>query len=300
MTRIPILFLLLIGAGLLPVYAQETPSIKVELDKKTILLGEPLQLRIEARYPVGQAGIFQMPDSLKGFEKLGDPVLDSGTADGMRTLKLLYRLTSFDSGHQVIPVFRIGEQAKTDTIGVDVVFASFNPEQPYHDIKDVADLPVAKRKTIWWIAGGALLLLMLLLYFLLRKKKPLPVPVAAPPADAYAAALRALDELERKRPASRDFYAGLTDIFRLYIDRRCGIRSLQDTTADLLRQLQKTGLPGPAYDHLSQVLLLADFVKFAKYEPVPDENGQSVAVIRQTLKEMERNYSEVNPTKISS
>lgn len=300
MTRLPLLILLLTGAGWLRVLSQEAPAIRAELDKKTILLGEPLQLRIEARYPEGQAGIFNWPDSLTGFEYLGEPVMDSSTVNGIRTLKLLYRLTSFDSGHQLIPAFRLGGLAATDTIGVDVLFSDFNPEQPYHDIKDVADVKPPKKKKLWWIAGGGLLLLLLLLYLFLRKKKPASAPVSILPQDAYEAAMRELDTLEKKNPASRLFYAELTDIFRRYISQRSGIRSMQDTTADLLRQLKETGLPASTYDGLSQVLLLSDFVKFAKYEPAMEENRQSITLIRQSLKDMEKNSRPVQPIPAST
>lgn len=296
MTRFPILFFVLISAGLMPLAAQEAPAIRAELDKKTILLGEPLQLRIEARYPEGKAAVLSLPDSLKGFESLGDPERDSGSANGMRTLTLVYRLTSFDSGHKVIPSFRLGEWAASDTIGVDVVFTEFNPEQPYHDIKDVADVKQPRKKPVWWIAGGALLLLLLILYLFLRKKKKEVTPLVTAPLDAYRDALRELEELDRQQPASRLFYAGLTDIFRRYLSRRSGIRSMQDTTAGLVRQLKGTGLPVATYDELTQVLLLADFVKFAKYEPAPAENRQSLALIRQSIEEMEKIIKAAQPS----
>jgi hypothetical protein len=59
----------------------------------------------------------------------------------------------------VIPSFVFAEGIVTDSIPVDVVFSEFNPEQDYHDIKDIIEVtPQKKKDKQWWwylIGGGA-------------------------------------------------------------------------------------------------------------------------------------------------
>jgi hypothetical protein len=48
------------------------------------------------------------------------------------------------------------------------------------------------------------------------------------------------------------------------------------TSGEILGKLKGISDTDYSYDNLKQVLLLADFVKFAKYQPLPDENELSL------------------------
>ena len=272
----------------LPLQAQEVPFIRVTADKKQILLGEPFRLTVEARFPATMA--FALPDTLAHFEFLSEPVQSSSETNGMRSLTGVYQVTSFDSGHWVIPSFRLNPQLQSDTIGIDVLFSDFNPDQPYHDIKDIIEVPTKKQRPWWWYAAGGALLLLLLLYFLLRRNKTAKPPVQRK-TDPYAEALRAFDALQKAGLEPVAFYSGLTDIFRLYVYRRKGILSLQKTTDDLVLQLKESGLAKTEWEQVAQALRLSDFVKFAKYRPGPEENQVAFTALREAVKSLERSVS---------
>lgn len=271
--------------------AQGSATIKGTVDKNKILIGEPLELTVEANFSPGSVITFVHIDTINHFEFLGKPLIDTIIANGGTNIKGIYKITSFDSGHWVIPAFILSPSVKTDTIPVDVIFAEFDPNQDYHDIKDIIEVPPPKKKPWWWfIAGGALLLAAVVIY-LLRKKKPAPLPAPELMVDPFEEAMKQLEQLERDNPDAKKYHSGLTDIFRLYIFRKKGILSLQKTTADLILQLRDLNFSKEQFDKLSQALRLSDFVKFAKYIPSSDDDKLVFEVISNTIKIIEQSGS---------
>lgn len=271
--------------------AQPGSSVTTAVEKNRILLGEPLRMTIEAKFPEKTATRFSMPDTIAHFEFLEEPVIDSVSENGIATVKGVYRLTSFDSGHWVIPSFSISRSVRSDTIGIDVLFAAFDPEQPYHDIKDIIEVKPEKKKQWWWYAAAAALLLAAVVVYILKRKKPAPVVKPASSADPYEEALQQLEQLQKTRPDSKEYHSRLTNIFRLYVFRKKGILSLQKTTDDLVLQLKDLGLPKEDFEKLTRSLRLSDFVKFAKFNPSAEDNEKSFNEILQAIKTIERSGS---------
>jgi LPXTG-motif cell wall-anchored protein len=269
----------------------QVTGVRTEIDKHKILIGEPIRFTIELRWSQNTTPLSFDPDSIPHFEMLEEPVVDSSRSNGMVYLKKIYTLTSFDSGHWVIPAYRFGPRLSSDSFPVDVVFSDFDPNQDYHDIKDIIEVN-PKKKTPWWwyAAGGALLVLLALIYFL-RKKKPALVKSTIPMVslDAYEEAMKELDELQRAKPDPKTFYTKLTGIFRLYVYRKKGILSLQKTTDDLVLQLKGLDLfSKEQFDKLAQSLRLSDFVKFAKYIPSIDDDATAFDTIRDSIINIEK------------
>jgi LPXTG-motif cell wall-anchored protein len=279
------------------VVAQDV-SIKTTVDKNKILIGEPLQLTVETNFrSTATALSFVQIDSIEHFEFLGKPVTDTLGNNEEITIRSVYRITSFDSGQWVIPSFVLYPGVQTESIPVDVVFSDFDPNQEYHDIKDIIEVK-PKKKTPWWwyVAAGGLLVLLALIYFL-RKKKPAPVKPAAPviSLNAYEEAMKELDELQRSKPDPKTFYSKLTGIFRLYVYRRKGVLSLQKTTDDLVIQLKGLDLGKDQLDKLAQALRLSDFVKFAKYIPSKDDDAAAFETIKNSITNIEKSEAQVLP-----
>lgn len=271
--------------------AQTVFSVSVSAEKKKILLGEPLQMIIEVKFPQKSGTRFLMPDSINHFEYLEEPVIDSSNENGIAILKGKYIITSFDSGHWVIPSYSLSKTVKSDTIGIDVVFSDFNPEQPYHDIKDIIEVQSEKKKQWWWYAAGAGALLALVLIYFFKKRKPASEVTIAGRLGPYEEAMKELEQLRKTKKDSKQYYSKLTDIFRLYIFRKKQILSLQKTTDDLIMQLKNLGLPKEEFEKLSQVLRLSDFVKFAKYNPTEEDDNRSYNDILNSIKTIEQSGS---------
>ncbi len=266
--------------------AQQPPFAKSTVEKNKILLGEPLLLTIEAELPAGGSGALLSLDSLEHFEFLSPPVIDSSKSSYGIKVKGDYRITSFDSGRWVLPAIVLAPGVQTNTVDIDVVFSDFNPEQDYHDIKDIEDVKPPKKKTPWWwIAGSGLILLLLgALVYYMRKKQPVitgrPLTAAA---DPYKEAVEQLRSLRSQGLTGKPFHAGLSDIFRLYVFKKKGILSLQKTTDDLILQLKSQHIPAEIFEKMAQALRLGDYVKFAKYMATEEDNDFSFNAIAKAI-----------------
>jgi hypothetical protein len=271
--------------------SQSPVTVKATIDKNKILIGEQIHLKVEATLPFSQPYTILRIDSIEHFEilKTSEPV--EKRSEENKTVLQDFLLTSFDSGHWVIPSFRIAGEIFTDTIPVDVVFSNFDPKQDYHDIKDVIDAPAEnkKKKDWYWYAAVSTVLIAIAVYLLTRKKKQTAAP--STPIDPYDEARKQLAVLERENISPKLFYSRLVDIFRLYIFRRKGIASLQKTTDDLVLQLKSLDLPAENYNALAQALRLSDFVKFAKYEPGDLDNKTSFLAVKTSIDLIEKTNS---------
>jgi len=270
------------------IIAQGDASIKASVNKNKTLLGEPLVLTIESYFPSGSKIQFEQIDTIAHFEFLDKPVIDSSSENGGIKVIGKYTITSFDSGHWVIPSFTLAKGVKTDTIPIDVVFSDFNPEQDYHDIKDIIEVKTKKEVVPWWVyAIAAVLLLLTVVFFARRKKKPVVIAKEKIVVNPYEEAMQQLTDLQKENPDTKTYYVELTNIFRLYIFRKKGILSLQKTTDDLILQVKDVVNDKGKFDKLSQALRLSDFVKFAKYIPEEGDKQTSYSDILNSIKLIE-------------
>src|SRR5690606_4926013 len=196
-------------------------------------------------------------------------------------LKQNIQITSFDSGSWVIPPMFLEEGVFTDSTVIQVGYTPFNPEQPYHDIKDILDasLEEEKKQTWWWYAAGAVLLLVLIFYLVFRNKSKPPEPAPEVVHDYYKEAIEQLQKLQSSSADNKSWFTALVQIFRTYAHLQKGMYSEQQTSEDLLQQLKTMALSENVYSELAQALRLSDFVKFAKYDPsATDKNASWEAI----------------------
>ena len=270
--------------------AQSKTIVKATVDRSQILIGEPISLRLEVDVPEHEAIRFFQVDSLPHFEFLDQQKIDTSNTGSGTLLSQVIKITSFDSGRWVIPSLVLGENIVTDTISIDVGFSPFNPEQPYHDIKEIIEVTPEEKddKPQWWylLAGAALLLIILVLIF--RKKKKPVMTVVEPPVDPYKEAMTQLEKLQQEKPEVKQYYSKLVDIFRIYVLNKTGIHSLQNTTDDLVSQLRELKIPKDQFEKLSQSLRLSDFVKFAKYIPSAEDDKNSFDTINWSIQKIEQ------------
>ena len=274
---------------LIVAFCQAATHISVSTDKQKILIGEPFLLTIEWQVPLQSKLSFTLPDSIEHFEILDKLPVDSLAGKAGKTIVQKYKLTSFDSGHWQIPVFSLSKKIYSSPLHIDVVFSHFDPEQDYHNIKDIMTVEVPKKKFPWWWIAVGLLLVVLLIYFYRRRKKIQPVQPVAAIANPYTDAIQQLDRLQQQPPETKEYYSTLVRIFRVYIFRKKGILSLQETTHELLWQLKNIIKDNTQYDNLSEALRNSDAVKFAKYKPVQDDDRKTFASIKKAIDYIEQN-----------
>lgn len=282
-----LLLLAVISAG-----AQQKTTVKATVDKNKILIGEQILLTLEADIPENEPIHFFSIDTLLHFEINERQKIDTNyTSDGT-FLKQVLRITSFDSGRWVIPIFTLDENIATDSISIDVVFSDFDPGKDYHDIKDIIEVVPEKKiakdnSWLWYAIGGGILLIQLLILILsLGKKPPVQAPVAM--ADPFREAMDQLEKLQQEKTDQKQYYSKLIDIFRVYVNKKKGIRSLQKTTDDIVVQLKGIPIAKDKFEKLSQALRLSDFVKFAKYVPGKEDDKDTFTTIKTSISEIEQ------------
>jgi hypothetical protein len=260
----------------------------VTADKQRILLGEQLHLKLEAAFPLNKPTTWFRIDSFPHFEILDSSKMDTLQNGKQVTLSQEFILTSWDSGKWMIPSLYLAGN-KSAPIKIDVVFTSpFDPNQPYHDIKDILEVkkPV-ESKWYWYLIFLAVLLVLFLLFFPRGKKKEKAEFETDP--GAYRIAMKKLDALQKQEyDDPKLFYTELIHIFRTYLHRRKNIHSFSKTTDDLAEQMKSLQLDESDREPLLQTLRLGDMVKFARFQPGADDQKQSAEMIRNSITKIEQ------------
>ena len=273
------------------------PALKATVDKQKILIGEPVQLMLEATVQGDALLVWPALDSLPHFEWLEKNKVDSTISPGQRYYRQYLTVTSFDSGSRAIPrlPFIAGNKTYyTDSIPVTISYTKIDPSKDYHDIKDIVEIPNPFAHWFVWIVAVISLGSVAVVVLLIRKKKLLTLltPQQAPRLSPFEEAIAQLDELERQRlPESGSiklYYSRLGDIFRMYLYRRMGIASLAETSEEIIAQLKRIPLPAQSFAELAEALRMSDFVKFAKYQPGPADSELHYRVIRSSIEELNR------------
>ena len=100
------------------------------------------------------------------------------------------------------------------------------------------------------------------------KKKPEPTP--------YEVAMSRLKELKAKnlweQGMEKEYFTDLTEILRVYLDRRFGINAMEMTSREIMDNHLYQSDVRDKRDYVRQILSVADFVKFAKVRPLPADN----------------------------
>jgi hypothetical protein len=267
--------------------------VKVSVDSQKIVIGQPVQVVVEAFVPGNTPLTWPVIDSFPHFETLEKGKLDSVVKPEERYYRQNFLITSFDSGAWAIPRLPFVSGKKkyfSDSVRIAVNYSRFDPNQDFHDIKDIIDIPNPYAKWIPWGVAVVSLISLALVVWLVRKKKLLQRGMVTAPVvrlSPYEDAIRQLEELH-KQGAGADgqikmYYTRLNDILRLFIFRKLGIASLAETNEELIGQIRRLPLTPQQFDELAGTLRMADFVKFAKYQPGSADNEHNYQVIRQSV-----------------
>lgn len=145
----------------------------------------------------------------------------------------------------------------------------------------------------WWIfvlclaviAGGVIAYLIFSKKLITRIKMPL-VKVIPP----YEKAIGRLTELRERnlceKGQEKQYYTILTEILREYLEGRFGIYAMEMTTPQIKRAVYAAVPAKTASLLMSEILEMADYVKFARMRPLPEDNmrayNQAVTFVEDT------------------
>ncbi len=305
--------LLLLGILFLsrPAFAEDIRAT-AKVDSNHILIGDWLRLSLEVEHSAQvRAGIPFFPDTVEGFVVVhrDSPVVKQAGANTLLSLSLT--ITAFDSGMHVIPPITVpymvsGDTARhvtaTSPIPIMVRGVQVDTTKDIRDIKPPLSIPLTLADLLPYFL--ALLLIAgvawLVLYIIKKRKRGESLLPDTPSRPAHELALEALRSLESEhlwqRGKVKEYHSQLTDILRIYIERRFGAMAMEMTSDEILATLSIAALPRETVEELREILLRADLVKFAKFLPAPQEHEASyalaVALVESTVPVPEKHAEE--------
>lgn len=282
-----------------PMVKAQNVTASATLDSTVIFIGGQIDLKLQLSHPDNmELALPQLTDTItKNIEIVRFNEPDTLSRENNRLLiEQSYRITSFDSGLHYIPpiVFeeaseKLGKRIQTDAMALMVAnpFEEVDPQKGIFDIKQPVNTPFHLSelyKYVPWVLGFILaagIITFILLKFLGRE---VPVKIfkkEEPVIPAHIKALESLDKIKGEKlwqhNRIKEYYSGVTDTLRHYIEERFKIRAMEQTTDEIMDSFTGVDIrDGKSIDNLRQILITADLVKFAKHEPLPDENDLSM------------------------
>lgn len=200
-----------------------------------------------------------------------------------------FSISVYDTGKYAIPPFPVAYFLQpTDTVfsiieapAIDIFVQSVLTGEDAAELRDVkAPLDVPFNYFFWIIVITVVVLVALSIWFIFylikkRREKGYLFTPPTPPRPAHQIALEALDELYAsdlvEQKSFKEFFSRLSQILRVYLEGRFYFSAMEETSAEILAELQKHVEQEDLNIAMQQVLSLSDLVKFAKYKPHADE-----------------------------
>ena len=294
-------------------------SVQAEIDSVALLIGEQAKLSFliqqEANSKISQP-IFSdtIVTGLEVVERLKPDTLFV-SPDEIRVIQS-YVVTGFDSALIYVPSYAFGtgmDSAYSNSLTLKILPMPIDTtQQSITDIKPIYKAPFDWNTFFLWVLIIVLIIAAgLSIYFIYKRfKKKDETEESQVVVDNRPPHVIALEKLEEVRSENlwqqgrvKEYYTGLTDVIRLYLFKRYHMSAQESTTAEILSEVnsKKIITDSKANQDLKNVLHLADLVKFAKWSPLPDDNGKaydSVYEFIQLTKQEESAMSEVKESDV--
>lgn len=282
-------------------FAQNDGGINygVKLDTNVIVIGDQINLQLSVEQPKElKIGFPVFSDSIvKGVEIIKQTPLDTTALDnGVIKVNKNYTITSFDGGVYKLKPFEfqvygsVNQILRTDTLLLGVKTMQIDTTKGNFDIVMPIQTPVSFAEIAPWLLGGLLvlaLIVFLIWYFRFRQKDEPLFAVSKPIEPAHVIALKKLDEIKQQKlwqgGKVKQFHSDLTDTIRTYLDERYNMSTQESTTDEILEAVNSVEVNNKWHVNLREVLERADLAKFAKFQPLPNENEQSLKYAYQII-----------------
>lgn len=297
--------LLLIAVSLAQnAHAAGRSQIKASLDSLQLTMGQQTIARVDI--VTGADAPSELLVDRNAFPAQVEIIdwLEGDTTDignGLVEIKRGLLIQSFDSGVYTIPPFLLVNGP--DTIRSNTLSLKVNPVDvaALTDIHPIAN--VAEFESKWydwlpdWITDYWVYILLgvfivaggVCTYLIMSKKVNvtiLPQKKRLPPDQIALNRLNALKEAQLwEKGQEKEYYTRLIDILRDYLQERFGINAMEMTSSQILKALRTNEETRLSHSRMERVVEIADFVKFAKVRPLPDDNVRAFSDAMQFVEE---------------
>ena len=272
------------------------PTVTAAFVKDSVMIGDQVELEVRIEKDMMQmvdfpflAGSEIMPE----VEVMGEFPADTIAQEARRqTIRKRYLFTIWKEGDYNLGLFPAlyADKNVVDTLyardSLRIRVATFDidlqKDKPF-DIKPPRGLPLRFGEIGGWffLSLGILAILVLGVWLLTKYRHRIPLLGGErPKIPPHVEAIRRLEALRhQKLPQNgkhKQYYSGITDILREYLDRRFGIGAMEMTSGEILAAVDTPRRAGEVdekrYTDLAELLTTADLVKFAKFVPEDAES----------------------------
>lgn len=297
--------LLLIAVSLAQnAHAAGRSQIKASLDSLQLTMGQQTIARVDIVKGADAPSELLVdknafPAQVEIIDWLEGDTTDIG--NGLVEIKRGLLIQSFDSGVYTIPPFLL--VSGPDTIRSNSLSLKVNPVDvtALTDIHPIADVAEFDSKWYDWLPDwitdywvyillGVLIIAGGVCAYLIMSKKVnvtiLPQKKRLPPDQIAFNRLNALKEAQLwEKGQEKEYYTRLIDILRDYLQERFGINAMEMTSSQILKALRANEETRLSHSRMERVVEIADFVKFAKVRPLPDDNVRAFSDAMQFVEE---------------
>ena len=263
-------------------------TFKAKLDSATLLMGKTTALHLEITQDKDARGFFpgEQLDTLNAMVEIAERPAADTTDLGNNRIQINRDLIiqSFDSGMWIIkpiPYVVNGDTAFCNQLTLKVLPVNVSQMKDINDIKSVEDVPFNLLDWLpdyWWawLLGLLLIGAGIWAYRKYYKKGINPLKPSKKRLPPYEEAMINLQNLKAaqlwQQGQEKEYFTGLTDILRVYIDRRFHINAVEMTSSQIIDTLKKNEETKAVNEQLEMILEIADIVKFANARPLADDN----------------------------
>lgn len=292
-------------------YAQNV-VVNAEIDSVQRLIGQQARIKLKVSYDTGKRVVMPAYGNslLDGIEILELNADTQQLNDGKRVaLTHEYVVTSFDTALYVIPPFEVlveGEPYYSQelamavyTFPVDTANAEqfFGPKDVWHINMTWSDVSSSVMYFVLLLIVGALLSWLIIRF--VNNKPIIRIVKIKPKLPAHVVALNQINKIKednswRTSGSSKEYYTALTDALRNYFNERFGFNATEMTTSEIVDNLLKIK-DKESIAELREILLTADLVKFAKFNPPMNENDRNIMNAIEFINDTKLEGADENP-----
>ncbi len=292
------------NAGITKTYRQGPATVQLRASAEAITTAEQLMLEVEAATDEGfEVKLPEFGETIGRFtiKDRSGPQPELVEESRVRYLAV-YHLKPFLPGEYEIPSMTVrfaetgkpdGKSREIETEAMSIRVDSVLPEDAEPQIKAIMPPePLPERMSPWWLAGMGAALLAGLAGFIgwrrYRRRRNGPEAIILRPAHEIAEEdlQQLLSENLVESGQFRIFYHRLSAIIRHYIENRFGLRAPEQTTEEFLNAMRTADELTTAQKKLLKSFMVhCDQVKFAGYQPAPEEVHKMIDAGRRFISE---------------
>ena len=291
-------FILIVCFGI-SVFFATAQNLKVNavLDSSKVRIGEQVKLDLYITYNPNEKPLeIKWPgigDTITGkIEVISVTEIDTTMPDKSNPNVIQQHqqllISAYDSGYFAIPPFKFilnndtANPYYTEALLLEVHTVPTDTSLvKTKDIKEPFGEPFNwmwyKNYFYWGLAALVFVVgLFLIIRYYNRKRRNILQEPEKPKVPAHITALASLEKIREEKiwqqQKVKEYYSSITDTVRLYIEERFQIPALESTSDELLTIMRSQVIDSLSKEKLKQILVLSDFVKFAKMIPVEHEH----------------------------